>query len=33
MQPFWCHKGLVDGEPRHVCRGWLTMVATKDGAP
>lgn len=31
LNPFYCHKGLVDGKPQHLCRGWLTMVATKDG--
>lgn len=30
LNPFYCHKGLDDGKPKHICRGWWLMIATKE---
>lgn len=28
--PFYCHKGLVDGEPTRLCLGWLATQTTEE---
>lgn len=33
MNPFYCHKGLVDGKPKHICRGWWLLVSTPKEQP
>lgn len=32
MSPFYCHKGVAaDGEPKHMCRGYLLLISTSQG--
>lgn len=29
-EPFYCHKGVTDGEPKKLCAGWQAMTAAPE---
>lgn len=33
LAPFYCHKGLSDGHPKHICRGWWLLISTHERTP